>query len=161
MPSKNCSNEVFKQIVNLLQIFLDIDCSFINYHSTVSDVVVDAASLAKSAMLFEGNQDERNQADKLNLIDTRHEAILLMFGGSRDTLDDRVDTYYNKGNRTDGNQTETIEESLSNSMLKYLDVTQANEIDLKEAFCRDIDAFNTAFSVRMTFIKQSIDFLLD
>ena len=98
-------------------------------------------------MLFEGNQEERNQANKLNLIDTRHEAILLMFGGSRDTLDERVDTYYNKGNRTDGNQTETIEEALGNSMLKYLDVTQANEIDLKEAFCRDIDAFNTAFSV--------------
>ena len=127
---------------------MDIDCTFINYHSTVSDVVVDAANLAKNAMLFGGNTEERTQTDKLNLIDTRHEAILLMFGGSRDTLDDRVDTYFNKGNRTDGNQTETIEEALSNSMLKYLDVTQANEIDMKEAFCRDIDAFNTAFSVR-------------
>ena len=79
-----------------------------------------------------------------------------MFGGSGDRVEERVDNFYNKGNRTDGNRTETIEEALGSSMLKYLDVRQASERELKEAFCRDIDAFNTAFNVRQEFI-----FLLD
>jgi len=42
-------------------------------------------------------------------------------------------------------RTETIEESLDRSLLKFLKLEEANEKDLEEAFCRDIDSFNAAF----------------
>ena len=50
-------------------------------------------------------------------------------------------------NSTDGNRTETISESLSKSMLKYLSLEDAKAKDLEEAFCRDIDSFNSAYIV--------------
>ena len=50
-------------------------------------------------------------------------------------------------NSTDGNRTETISESLNRSMLKYLNLETAKEKDLEEAFCRDIDSFNSAYIV--------------
>ena len=45
------------------------------------------------------------------------------------------------------NRTETIEESLENSLFKHVDMKNASEAGLTEAFCRDIDAFNEAFQV--------------
>ena len=44
-------------------------------------------------------------------------------------------------------RTQTKEESLSGSLLKYVDMENASKADLKEAFCRDIDSFNEAFQV--------------
>ena len=44
-------------------------------------------------------------------------------------------------------RTETKEESLSGSLLKYMDTTKATKADLEEAFCRDIESFNEAFQV--------------
>ena len=45
------------------------------------------------------------------------------------------------------NRTETKEESLARSLLKYVNTTTASEADLTEAFCRDIESFNEAFQV--------------
>ena len=44
-------------------------------------------------------------------------------------------------------RTETKEESLSGSLLKFVDAKNASKANLEEAFCRDIDAFNEAFQV--------------
>ena len=44
-------------------------------------------------------------------------------------------------------RTETKEESLSRSLLKYMNTTNASKADLTEAFCRDIESFNEAFQV--------------
>ena len=44
-------------------------------------------------------------------------------------------------------RTQTKEESLSGSLLKYMDTKNASKADLEEAFCRDIDSFNEAFQV--------------
>ena len=45
-------------------------------------------------------------------------------------------------------RTETQEESLAHSLLNYIkDDHQAEEQDLVETFCRDIDSFNMAFKV--------------
>ena len=45
------------------------------------------------------------------------------------------------------NRTETIEESLVNSLFNYIDTENASEVGLTDAFCRDIDAYNEAFQV--------------
>ena len=39
------------------------------------------------------------------------------------------------------------EESLSGSLLKFMDITNASKADLTEAFCRDIESSNEAFQV--------------
>ena len=42
-------------------------------------------------------------------------------------------------------RTQTKEESLENSLLTSIDPTNATADDIKEAFCRDIDAFSFEF----------------
>ena len=42
---------------------------------------------------------------------------------------------------------ETKNESLSNSLLTQIAKSNASDSDLKEAFCRDIDAFSFEFQV--------------
>jgi len=39
-------------------------------------------------------------------------------------------------------RTQTYQESLQNSLLQQMDTTQSTEADLREAFCRDIDAYS-------------------
>lgn len=39
-------------------------------------------------------------------------------------------------------RTQTYQESLQNSLLQQMDTTQTTEADLREAFCRDIDAYS-------------------
>merc|ERR1712179_169350 len=41
-----------------------------------------------------------------------------------------------------GGRTETMEETLQNSLLRYMNPQQASEMELREAFCRDIDAYS-------------------
>ena len=53
----------------------------------------------------------------------------------------------------DWDRTETPEESMSGSMLQYLEKRDITEQQLEEAFCRDIDAFNSLFIVRDVFIS--------
>ena len=51
------------------------------------------------------------------------------------------------GKKIPHNRTETKEESLTRSLLKYMNTTNASKADLTEAFCRDIESFNEAFQV--------------
>ena len=44
-------------------------------------------------------------------------------------------------------RTQTKEESLSNSLLKQIDPKNVTADEIKEAFCRDIDAFSFEFKV--------------
>jgi len=50
-------------------------------------------------------------------------------------------------------RTETMQESLSNSLLSQMDAKQASEAELREAFCRDIDAYSLEFQPS---ISQSV-----
>ena len=52
----------------------------------------------------------------------------------------------NKNNKTDMDRTETPDESLRKSLLKYLSI-EATKVQLEEAFCRDIDSFNSIYIV--------------
>ena len=40
------------------------------------------------------------------------------------------------------NRTETPQETMDKSLLKHMNVEQASEADLLEAYCRDIDAYS-------------------
>ena len=53
------------------------------------------------------------------------------------------------------NRTQTKTESLSQSLLNYVDAHNASKSSLEEAFCRDIDAFNEAFQFDRTSDKPS------
>ena len=44
---------------------------------------------------------------------------------------------------------ETKNESLSNSLLTQIAKSNASDADLKEAFCRDVDAFSFEFQVNI------------
>jgi len=53
---------------------------------------------------------------------------------------------HKSNNNADLNRTETIKESLKKSMLKHLNLKKvASREELEEAFCRDIDSFNSAY----------------
>ena len=45
---------------------------------------------------------------------------------------------------------ETKHESLSTSLLTQIEKSNATDLELKEAFCRDIDAFSFDFQVTQT-----------
>ena len=52
-----------------------------------------------------------------------------------------------KNSTSDFNRTLTVEESLKSSMLPHLTTTNATVKDYEEAFCRDIESFNSLFIV--------------
>ena len=64
-----------------------------------------------------------------------------------DELQSLRSKYFVKKNIPD-DRTETKEESVSGSLLKYMDTRNASKADLTEAFCRDIESFNEVFQVR-------------
>ena len=112
-----------------------------NYHSSVASAVKEAAQKAKDA--------EENKYKKPTLnhtLDMEDLSVQMWYALENERFYREKSKLYHRGNRTDSNSTETIKESLKNSLLSFLDVG-ASEIEMKEAFCRDIDAFNTAFSV--------------
>lgn len=59
----------------------------------------------------------------------------------------------NKNNKTDLDRTETPDESLRKSLLKYLGI-EATKMQLEEAFCRDIDSFNSIYIVSIQKLRQ-------
>merc|ERR550519_2924490 len=54
---------------------------------------------------------------------------------------------YTENYRIPFDRTETKNESLTNSLLKYVESKNASKENLEEVFCRDIDAFNEVFQV--------------
>ena len=46
-------------------------------------------------------------------------------------------------------RTHTKEESLANSLLKWIDPKNATADEIREAFCRDVDAFSFEFQVKL------------
>ena len=46
-------------------------------------------------------------------------------------------------------RTQTKEESLANSLLTWIDPKNATADEIREAFCRDIDAFSFEFQVKL------------
>jgi len=114
------------------QILLDVDCSTITYHTKVSPVVKAAVEKARGPV----------KSKTTNVLDT------LFSGQGIDSEKMTVESVIIVSNMTvPDNRTETEDESLSGSLLKYIDVKNASKKDLEETFCRDIDAFSEAFPV--------------
>merc|ERR1711936_67145 len=133
------------------QILLDVDCTSTNYYSNVSPLVKEALEKIKS---------EEKNITKENLFTKEEEDLLKLAGPAEDSLrrsmlvsnmmtDLRSDNpkitqsgFKVPGGEIPNDRTETQEESLKGSLLKYIDPNRASKSDLVEAFCRDIDAFN-------------------
>ena len=67
----------------------------------------------------------------------------------------------NRNNKTDLDldRTETPDESLRKSLLKYLGI-EATKMQLEEAFCRDIDSFNSIYIVSIQKLYNKFSLLL-
>merc|ERR1719474_111905 len=114
------------------QIFLDVDCSSIDYNTEPSSLVQAAADKTKQGVL------RTETPNAINVLDS-------LFSG-QDLLSSKPEDMVKKDEiLIVDNRTETIEESLENSLFKYVDTENASEVELTDAFCRDVDAFNEAF----------------
>ena len=131
---------------------MDIDCRSVTYSSNPSKQVEAAALESKDAPKKE---IERNQAEtlrqRLDNIDDwfeRFEYSMYLAAQKKEPVVTVASPY--QYNKTDANRTDTVGESLDQSMLKFLDKESPKYV-MEEAFCRDIDAFNTAFIVSKLF----------
>jgi len=115
------------------QILLDVDCSATTYNSPISPLVQAALDKTKEGILNKPTPDPTSVVDAL-------------FSG-QDLSSAPKPKAKAKNNTIPIDRTETKEESLSGSLLKYVNSTDATKASLEEAFCRDIDAFNEAFQV--------------
>ena len=128
---------IVSQITDLVdlcsyQILLDVDCRAVTYATTASPVVQAAAENARGPVksVATGVLDTIFSGQGIDSVKMTEESVLIV---SNMTIPD--------------NRTETTDESLSGSLLKYIDARNASRKDLEEAFCRDIDAFSEAFPI--------------
>jgi len=135
------------------QILLDINCGQFTYDTGISTLVKEAADKAKKAAEEKKYGDDKigkeikkavDEIPSLSLSMQNVALMELMMSGSTE-IGSVSSSISQLTNSTDGNRTETISESLSKSMLKYLSLEDAKAKDLEEAFCRDIDSFNSAY----------------
>jgi len=118
------------------QILLNVDCSATTYYTPVSGLVQAALDKTRAGILANAAPNPTSVLDAL-------------FSGQ----DLSSGTPKKESNSTAPNitipddRTETRNESLSDSLLKYVDAKNASKENLEEAFCRDIDAFNEAFQI--------------
>ena len=127
---------------------MDIDCRLYTYDTKVHPLIKEAAEKARFA-------EKANSGYKTSNVETTEVPVKKTI---HEQLEDfmatdpfNVDTYtYNTNtikNKTDSNETEAIGYSLDKSMIYYLDKENLDKDILEEAFCRDIDSFNSAFVV--------------
>ena len=117
-----------------MKIFLDVDCSSIDYNTEPSALVQAAADKTKQGVL------RTETPNAINVLDS-------LFSGQDLSSSKPEDMVKKDEILIADNRTETIEESLENSLFKYVYTENASEVGLTDAFCRDIDAFNEAFQV--------------
>jgi len=120
------------------QILLDVDCSATTYDSPVSSLVQAALDKTKAGIISAPVPVPTNVVDAL-------------FSGQDLSSQEKSKTKAKAVNALNAtipdDRTETKEESLSGSLLKFVDAKNASKASLEEAFCRDIDAFNEAFQI--------------
>ena len=109
-----------------------MDCTPTTYYTPVSALVQAALDKTKAGILAKGAPDPTNVLEAL-------------FSGLSSTADEKLTKAATITIPDD--RTETKEESLSGSLLKFVDARNASKANLEEAFCRDIDAVNEAFQV--------------
>ena len=116
-----------------------MDCTPTNYYTPVSALVQAALDKTKAGILAKGAPDPTNVLEALfSGQDLSSTAVKKETKAATITIPD--------------DRTETKEESLSGSLLNFVDAKNASKANLEEAFCRDIDAFNEAFQVDTVFL---------
>jgi len=154
-------NMAFNPQAQECQIFMDIDCGQFSFDDKVSDVVKAAADSAqfktvtKSFNISEGvlklealvNAGNFEDALKSPMYTHKTEVEKALDAG-REFVNLTVVEHLpakNKNSTSDFNRTLTVEESLKSSMLPHLPTTNATVKNYEEAFCRDIESFNSLF----------------
>merc|ERR1719495_720304 len=140
------------------QIFMDIDCGNWNYNSDTSPALKEAAekALKKAEEAEEKQKNDRMMEEFPELKELQSQRSYTMSDSARRMLEMslRVSMMSRIGREdlqsltkgADLNRTETIKESLNKSLLKHLNLKKVTSADeLEEAFCRDIDSFNSAY----------------
>jgi len=132
------------------QILLDVDCSATTYYSPVSSLVKAALAKTKAGILA---QAKKTKAEILAQASPSPTSVLdALFSGqdlsaSASNTDKVKDTSKPKDPTIPDDRTQTKNESLSESLLKFIDPKGASKENLEEAFCRDIDAFSEVFQL--------------
>ena len=131
---------------------MDIDCRRYNYDTQVNPIIKAAAEKAREA-------NSVVKPTVINKIQNTREAALenifqwaelhRQLSNPTTTVEVKDTTFSTASvqNKTDSKRTETIGESLQKSMLKYIDKHNLDKEVLEEAFCRDIDSYNSVFVV--------------
>ena len=107
-----------------LKIFMDVDCSTITYETPPSSAVLSAVEKAKAELASVASNLTQETLE-------RWRQLVFVKSWSAPP------------------RTQTKEESLANSLLKQIDPKNSTADQIKEAFCRDIDAFSFEFSVKL------------
>ena len=109
---------------------MDVDCSTITYETPPSSAVLSAVEKAKAELASIAS----------NLTQETLERSVLMTYGAPPLAPFK--------SLQPPPRTQTKEESLANSLLKQIDPKTSTADQIKEAFCRDIDAFSFEFQVK-------------
>ena len=105
---------------------MDVDCSTITYETPPSRAILSAVDQAKSNLAEAESYlalEEAAGFQRWRRLLSNYQVIVKYL------------------------RTQTKEESLSNSLLKQIDPKNFTADEIKEAFCRDIDAFSFEFKV--------------
>ena len=101
---------------------MDVDCSTITYETPPSSAVLSAVEKAKAELASVASNLTQETLERWELVFVKSSSA--------------------------PPRTQTKEESLANSLLKQIDPKNSTADQIKEAFCRDIDAFSFEFSVK-------------
>jgi hypothetical protein len=114
------------------QLYLDVDCSAVTYDTPPAPAILEAVRRA-----------EAEEQQKL-----QQQAAAAAANGTVPALNATTAAVglSETANLQPLNRTQTREESLATSLLSKIDQQKASEQELREAFCRDIDAYSFEFN---------------
>ena len=115
------------------QLYLDVDCSSITYDTKPSSGILEAVK----KMLEKISSNNKTEKDEITETPASTNNTDAKEKEEEDTFTETTD---------DATITMSPNETLSNSLLSSIDPTNTTEVELKEAFCRDIDSFNWELS---------------
>ena len=115
------------------QLFIDVDCSAVTYDTPPAPAILEAVKRAEAEALLKQQQQQQQQMTA-NVTATADGAIINATDNSE------------LANLPPLNRTQTREESLATSLLSKIDTKKASEQELREAFCRDVDAYSFDFN---------------
>lgn len=124
------------------QLYLDVDCSAVTYDTPPAAAILEAVRRAEAEETLKKQQLAAAAAANSSLT-TANGTMPLAAAGA---LPPPGAVLSETADLPPLNRTQTREESLATSLLSKIDTQKASEAELKEAFCRDIDAYSFEFN---------------